>query len=291
MFIVIPLDLEVIKINNGKKTALVLSSGAMMGSYQCGVLKAFRQHNLEFDVLVGSSAGAYNGIRYLADQMDICERIYVDDLTNGRFFNRKNLFIPGRNFMDLNYLVDEVCRMKSRVIDMDKVMRSKSEFYITAFELDTMTTRFFDAKRYDIFLLLKATAAIPYVYRDKVIIDGKRYIDGGMFEPIPIRKAIELKCNKIYVVLNTTLEQTNKRPPLFLHKLPGLIPKIMAEHNKIKRKLNDFLYQKHDGIEIIVIRPKERIPASRFTSDKDLIQACVDIGYKDGLEFISRQNL
>lgn len=277
------------KIDNNGKTALVLSSGAMMGSYQCGVLKAFRQHNLEFDVLIGSSAGAYNGIRYLSDQMDICERIYVDDLTNGRFFNKKNLFIPGKNFMDLNYLVDEVCKMESRVIDMDKVIKSKSEFYITAFELDTMTTRFFDAKKYDIFLLLKATAAIPYVYKDEVIIEGKRYIDGGMFEPIPIKKAIELKCNKIYVVLNTTLEQANKRKKSFLHKLPGRIPKIMAEHNRIKHELNNFLYQKHEGIEIIVIRPKEPIPANRFTADKDKIQACVDIGYRDGLDFIAKQ--
>ncbi|HGE69474.1 TPA: patatin family protein [Candidatus Poribacteria bacterium] len=291
MNILFDVYLEVVKINNEKKTALVLSSGAMMGSYQCGVLKAFRQHNLEFDVLIGSSAGAYNGIRYLSNQMDICERIYVDDLTNGRFFNKKNFLIPGKNFMDLNYLVDEVCRMESRVIDMDKVMRSKSEFYITAFELDTMTTRFFDAKKYDIFLLLKATAAIPYVYRDKVIIDGKRYIDGGMFEPIPIRKALELKCNKIFVVLNTALSQTNKRKSGFLNKLPGRIPKIMAEHNRIKHELNDFLYQKHEGIEIIVIRPKEPIPATRFTSDRDIIQTCVDIGYKDGLDFINTNRI
>ena len=40
---------EVINISNEQKTALVLPSGAMMGSYQCGVLKAFRENNLAPD--------------------------------------------------------------------------------------------------------------------------------------------------------------------------------------------------------------------------------------------------
>jgi len=268
---------------------LVLPSGAMMGSYQCGVLKAFRQHNLEFDVLVGSSAGAYNGIRYLSNQMDICEKIYVDDLTNGRFIKKWNFLIPGRNFMDLDYLIDEVCHWESRLIDMDEVQKSKSDFFITAFELDTMTTRFFDAKKHDILLLLKATAAIPYAYSRRVIINGKIYLDGGLLEPIPISKAIELGCKKIYVVLNTAASNSKKsQNQEFLSKLPGKIPKIMAKHHRIKKEINDFLYQPHDDFDIIVIRPQKPIPATRFTTDREIIQSCVDIGYRDGLDLINK---
>jgi predicted patatin/cPLA2 family phospholipase len=261
----------------------------MMGSYQCGVLKAFRQHELEFDVIVGSSAGAYNGIRYLSNQMDICEKIYLDDLTNGRFVRKRNLLIPGRNFMDLDYLIDEVCHRESRLIDMDEVLRSKSEFYITALEFDTMITRFFDAKKHDILLLLKATAAIPYAYSSKVFINGKRYLDGGLLEPIPINKAIELKCNKIYVVLNTVAANSKESGNNKIMKLPGKIPKIMAEHSRIKHEMNDFLYQSHDNLDIIIIRPEKSIPATRFTTDKAIIQACVDMGYRDGLGFINKK--
>ena len=279
-----------IKIEKNLKTALVLSSGAMMGSYQCGVLKALREHDIEFDLVVGSSAGAYNGVRYLSNQMDICERIYVDDLTNGRFVVKKNFFIPGRNFMDLDYLVDEICNLKSRLIDIEEVLRSKSEFYITALELDTLTTRSFDAKKHDILMLLKATAAVPYAYPKKVFIDGKRYIDGGMLEPIPIKKAIEFGCNRIYVVLNTvTKNGEESKPNKILSILPGKLPKVMIEHGRIKRKMEDFLYQTHDGINIVVIRPKKPIPATRFTTDREIIQRCVDIGYGDGQNLAKRE--
>jgi predicted patatin/cPLA2 family phospholipase len=65
--------------NQHCKTALILSSGAMRGAYQCGVLKAFKEYDLQFDVVIGSSAGAYNGIRYLSNQMDICEEIYIGE--------------------------------------------------------------------------------------------------------------------------------------------------------------------------------------------------------------------
>lgn len=73
------------------KTALILASGAMTGSYQCGVLKAFKEADMGFDVVIGSSVGAYNGARYLAGQMDICESIYLNDLTGDKFIKFANI--------------------------------------------------------------------------------------------------------------------------------------------------------------------------------------------------------
>ena len=279
------------KISSGEKrsyrTALILSSGAMRGVYQCGVLKAFREHNLEFDVVIASSAGAYNGIRYLSNQMDICEKIYLVDLTGRRFIKPWNLFIPKRHFLDLDYLIDEVCRMESRVIDMDEVIRSRSDFYITALEFDTMTTRFFNAKESDIYLLLKATAAIPRLYSSKVMIDGRQYIDGGLLEPVPLSKAIELGCSELYIVLNRAVQ--NKKPlhtKRLLSKIPGQASRLMVEHSRLRSEAEQFLSQPHKGLSLNVIRPRQPIPVGRFTSDESRLRLCVETGYRDGLEFI-----
>jgi predicted patatin/cPLA2 family phospholipase len=259
----------------------------MRGAYQCGVLKAFKEYDLEFDVVVGSSAGAYNGIRYLADQMDVCEEIYVVDSSGRRFIKPWNLLIPGRHFLDLDYIVDEVCRTESKSIDMEKVISSRSEFYITALELDTMVTRFFDAKKSDIHLLLKATAAIPLLYSGKVMIKGKQYIDGGLLEPVPIRKAIELGCEELYVILNRAAEDS--RPSYIkqlISRIPGKIPRIMAERNRIKAEMDQFLYQPHEDFSLTVIRLHQPMPIGRFTSDREKIQFCIDTGYSDGLNLM-----
>lgn len=269
------------------RTALILSSGAMRGAYQCGVLKAFKEYDLEFDVVVASSAGAYNGIRYLADQMDICEEIYVADLPGGRFIKPWSFLIPGRHFLDLDYLVDEVCRTEPKSVDMEKVINSRSEFYITALEFDTMVTRFFDAKKNDIHLLLKATAAIPLLYSGKVIINGKRYIDGGLLEPVPIRKAIELGCKELYVILNRAAEDSQPSyVKQLIRRMPGRIPRIIAEHSRIKAKVNQLLCQPHEDFSLTVIRPHQPMPVGRFTSDREKIQFCIDTGYRDGLDLI-----
>lgn len=269
------------------RTALILSSGAMRGAYQCGVLKAFKEYDLQFDVVIGSSAGAYNGVRYLSNQMDICEEIYVNDLPGGRFINPRNLFIPGSHFLNLDYLVDEICSMESRLIDMDEVIRSPSEFYITALEYDTMMTRFFDAKKHDIHLLLKATAAIPFLYSGKVMINGKRYIDGGLLEPVPLSKAIQLGCKKLYVVMN--YPEADGKSSYFkqvICKMPGRIPHLMAEHDRLKKEAKQFLRQNHDDLSLTVIRPRHSMSVGRFTSDGEKLQSFIDTGYSDGLELI-----
>jgi len=269
------------------RTALILSSGAMRGAYQCGVLKAFKEYDLEFDVVVASSVGAYNGIRYLADQMDICEEIYVADLSGGRFIKPWNFLIPGRHFLDLDYLVDEVCRTESKSLDMDKVISSRSEFYITALESDTIAIRFFDAKESDIYPLLKATAAIPFLYSGKVMINGKRYIDGGLLEPVPISKAIELGCKELYVILNRAAKDSQPSyMKQLISRMPGRIPRIMAEHARVKAEVNQFLYQSHEDISLTVIRPRQPMPVGRFTSDREKLQFCIDTGYRDGLDLI-----
>ena len=46
--------------NRNLETVLVLQGGGSLGAYECGVFKYLYKHNLEFDILAGSSIGAVN---------------------------------------------------------------------------------------------------------------------------------------------------------------------------------------------------------------------------------------
>ena len=50
------------------KTGLVLEGGGMRGSYTCGVLDAFLDHHIEFNGVIGVSAGACHGCSYVSGQ-------------------------------------------------------------------------------------------------------------------------------------------------------------------------------------------------------------------------------
>ncbi|MCF0230117.1 MAG: patatin-like phospholipase family protein, partial [Parasporobacterium sp.] len=51
-----------------EKTGLVLEGGAMRGMYTAGVLDTFTENCIDFDGVIGVSAGALFGINYLSRQ-------------------------------------------------------------------------------------------------------------------------------------------------------------------------------------------------------------------------------
>jgi len=50
------------------KTGLVLEGGGLRGMYTIGVLDKFMDENINFDYVVGVSAGACNGVSYISGQ-------------------------------------------------------------------------------------------------------------------------------------------------------------------------------------------------------------------------------
>ena len=50
------------------KTGLVLEGGAMRATYTIGVLDVLMENNIEFDGIIGVSAGAIHGLSYVAKQ-------------------------------------------------------------------------------------------------------------------------------------------------------------------------------------------------------------------------------
>ena len=50
------------------KSGLVLEGGAMRGMYTAGIMDVFMDENIEFDGIIGVSAGAVFGVNYLSKQ-------------------------------------------------------------------------------------------------------------------------------------------------------------------------------------------------------------------------------
>ena len=44
----------------GVETVLVLQGGGSLGAYECGVYKTLAKHNIQFDIVSGTSIGALN---------------------------------------------------------------------------------------------------------------------------------------------------------------------------------------------------------------------------------------
>ena len=65
---------------------------------------------------------------------------------------------------------------------------------------DTHQPVHLDAKRADIFDLMRASSALPHIYPLPVTIAGRDFYDGGQSDPIPVQRAIESGASHIVVV-------------------------------------------------------------------------------------------
>jgi len=184
----------------GVKLGLVVEGGGMRGVYSGGALVAMEAMGLSsvFDQVYGESAGAINACYFLSRQGSFGIQIYLDDLTSWKFANP---FRVG-TMLDVDYAIDEVVT-HTKALDVPAVLASPSDLFISVTSVDTGQPRVIDVKRepYPLLSVLKATAAIVPLYNRAVPLDGHRYVDGGISNPIPVASAIEGGCTHILVLL------------------------------------------------------------------------------------------
>ena len=269
------------------KIGLVLEGGGMRGLFSAGVLDALLELK-EFSVngIVGVSSGALFGVNYVSKQKERAVRYnkkYADDkrymglhswITTGNAVNKDFAFY------ELPYKLD--------VFDNETFKKAKTDFYVVMTNVESGKAEYVLIK--DAFAqmeYLRATSALPFA--SKIIeINGKKYLDGGISDSIPIDFCESLGYDKIIAVL-TRPEGTYKEDKLgFLYKLvyrkyPNLVNSLLnmaTDYEKVLAKIKDL----ENKEKIFVVRPPEVLKIGRLEKNRDKIQKVYDTGLNTGLK-------
>ena len=269
------------------KIGLVLEGGGMRGLFSAGVLDALLElKELSINGIVGVSSGALFGVNYVSKQKERAVRYnkkYADDkrymglhswITTGNAVNKDFAFY------ELPYKLD--------VFDNETFKKAKTDFYVVMTNVESGKPEYvliedaFAQMEY-----LRATSALPFA--SKIIeINGKKYLDGGISDSIPIDFCESLGYDKIIAVL-TRPEGTYKEDKLgFLYKLvyrkyPNLVNSLLnmaTDYEKVLAKIKDL---ENKG-EIFVVRPPEVLKIGRLEKNRDKIQKVYDTGLNTGLK-------
>lgn len=190
-----------------KEYGLVLDGGGARGAYQIGAWKALREAGIRICAVAGTSVGALNGALICMDDIRKAEKIWenitfsqimdVDDTWMAGLFDgehhigeiiseaRKILNEKGVDITPLKNLIEQN-------IDEDKIRRSGKEFCILTFsltefrELDLSISDIPAGKLKDYLL---ASAYLIGFRNEKM--DGKRYIDGGVVNNVPLGSLVK----------------------------------------------------------------------------------------------------
>ncbi len=265
------------------KIGLVLEGGAMRGMFTAGVLDVFMDENIHIDGIVGVSAGVLFGANFPSKQRGRALRYNLKYLNDPRYLGFRSLITTG-NIVNKEFAFYDV-PFKLDIFDNETFKQSPIDFYATLTNIETGLAEYH--KITDPFVqmeTLRATSAMPYV-SNIVEVDGKKYLDGGIADSIPLKQCQALGYDKIIVVLTRPLDY-RKSPSnplfskLFYHKYPKLVEALTHRYKNYNECVEQVIEQQEQG-NIFVIRPSQTLPIKRIEKDPAKIQAMYDLGVSD----------
>ncbi|MCL2343260.1 MAG: patatin family protein, partial [Firmicutes bacterium] len=193
------------------KAALVLEGGGMRGVYESGVLDVLLENRLEFEYVIGSSAGALNAANYVSKQAGRSARINLLHSDDPAYFGLRQFMKSRGSIFNFDYLFQSPVN-ELYPYDVEAFRRSKQRFVITATDCETGLPLYFQKRDYEeMTLALKASGSLPLASHI-VEIDGYSCLDGGTADPIPVQKAIADGYQKIVAVLKRDINYRKKEP-------------------------------------------------------------------------------
>lgn len=176
--------------------------GGERGVYGAGVLDFCLARGISFDCCVGVSAGAANLSSYIAEQEGRNFAFYTNYSFRPEYMGF-GLAIRTREYVDLDYIYGTLSASDGEYpLDWSTMKASGKQFIIVATDAKTALPVYFTKEdmSQDDYAPIKASSALPLVNKPYPV-HGRPCFDGGLSDPIPVRKAFEAGCDKVVVVL------------------------------------------------------------------------------------------
>lgn len=272
------------------KTGLVLEGGGMRGIYTAGVLDVFLENDISFDAVVGVSAGAIYGADYMSGQRGRSLRYYKKYIRDRRLMGLWSWLTTG-DFVNADFCYDKIPNQLDKA-DYETFRKNPAEFYVVCVNLDTSKAEYLRVtdleKQMD---YIRASASLPFLSR-AVELEGRKYLDGGVADSIPVRFFQEKGFDKIVVVQTQVAEYRKKASRhtglrWMYKKHPELLKAMDARHDMYNRTMEYILEQEKQG-GLFAIRPDVNLGVARLERNLDKIQAQYELGRTDALAILEQ---
>ena len=258
-----------------KSVGLVLEGGGVKGAYELGALIALIEKGYTFNSITGTSIGALNGavmasqgIEKLAgywEEAKYCPVFDFDDETVARFrqkdFDLDLIVATGKKLLSAREIIknsyEHTLNFVYNRLSEEEIRSSDIDFGCVTYNISDMVP--FEAMKKDIpqgklIDYIVASACFP-IFPPKQI-DGKKFIDGGVYDNMPINLLARTGCKEMIVV------RTN--------------PETKQPKRRIER----------DDLDIIYITPSANLGrAMAFSPER--IENLKQLGYADAMRIIT----
>ncbi|MCR5273627.1 MAG: patatin family protein [Lachnospiraceae bacterium] len=270
-----------------EKIGLVVEGGGMKCAYSAGVLDKFIDCGINFDYVIGVSAGSANTASYLAGQRDRNLRFYTDYTDDPKYLSIKNFFEDGQVF-GLQYIYGTLSNSDGLdPLDFEALKNNPAEYEIVATRRADGKPVYFNKSdlKPDDYTAIMASCALP-VYCKPVKYKGKYYYDGGVSDAIPAKRAFDRGCDRI-VVITSKPRGFVKKPEGAKHiyhqvlkDFPNLVDAIDNRHVMYQKAMRQLKKYESEG-KAFVFAPSNPPKMSSFTKDPATERELYDLGLSD----------
>ena len=261
---------ETIEMNtttdNNIKTGLVLEGGALRGLYTMGIVDVLIENGIHFDGLIGVSAGAAFGCNYLSRQPGRALRYNQRFSHDWRYCSLRSWLCTG----DLFGAEFAYHRLPKELdpFDFQTFKASKTDFYMVCTDVETGQPVYRlahqDMPVDALCEWIRASASMPLVSR-VVEIEGRKLLDGGVSDSIPLRYFQQQGYQRNLVILTQPRDYV-KQPTAFmplmrlsLRHYPNMIAALANRHVMYNAQLRYVAAQEKLG-HTLVLAPEEKLP-------------------------------
>lgn len=266
------------------KTGMILEGGAVRGLFTSGILDYLTEKKVEFPYVVGVSAGACNALDFVSEQAGRTKACMIPDDKEFDYRDYLNM-LKRRSFYDMDYIFD---RYPNEIypFDYDTFFSSKTICELTVTNCITGAAEYLtekeDKKR--LMQICRASSSMPFA-APFVYMDGIPYMDGGLADSIPIKRAMKSGYKKNIVILtrNKGYRKTLSKRSRHLYiaafrKYPGLV-KSLISRAAVYNKTLDYIDRLEEKGSVYVLRPE--IPAiSKLETNRQLLEEFYAHGYE-----------
>lgn len=264
---------------------IVLEGGATRGVFTSGILDYLMEEDLYFSHVIGVSAGSCNGVDYVSRQIGRTKKCMIPEKKEYSYYSGVRSAIKEKSILDMDMVFDTFPK-KIYPFDFETYFQSDMVCEIVTTNCETGKAEYM-TEQSDLDRLMKlcrASSSMPLL-SPIVNIDGVPYLDGGLADSVPIRRALQSGNEKIVLVL--TRNPGYRKKPISkgtvklyrraYKKYPNLVHAAIYR-NHVYNKTMELVERLEEEEKIFVIRPL--VPTvSRLERDETALTAFYQHGY------------
>ncbi len=265
---------------------LALEGGAFRGVYTSGVLDVLMENGLNFRTTIGVSAGSLNAVNYTAGQIGrsaVCNLRYRHD---SRWVGLKALK-SDHGLIGFDFLKNGLA--KDYPFDENAFLGTGRHCISVATDLETGEATYFDSYGHtmeEVYKFISASASMPLASQP-VVINGRKYLDGGCATKTPIKWALEQGFEKILFVgtnVSTLLRDEKPSAETLIRIAYARYPEFVKAYRRSNIGYNEDLELMAQAVQdgrMFAIHPSEPVTVSRLDGDMEKLGALYQLGRTD----------